>query len=547
MGPAWMKSNGFLARLRREQRGNTLAIVAMSLFPLAGMIGGGLDLSRAYLVKTRLNQACDAGVLAGRKAMGSGGSITTAVTTEVQKYVNFNFPSGYVGTPTAPAMAVTPTLGTNDQIQLALTTTVPTAVMRLFGKETIPVNVSCSARNDYANVDIVLVLDTTGSMACAPERTDCSSWINNNNRGGRTMTVDGRTVTYVLEETSSGANISRMKGLRDALSALRTQMGTIETQFNTAPVATRKRVRFAIVPFSQMVNAGRSTDTSATTLFSRQNGWFNTTGDYRDGSTTCGRSSCNYVTDTVTHNNTWLTNTWDGCVEERATSNTVTASAGYSIPNNTPSNAFDLQLDLTPTQATHRWTVADPSQTGSAQYACPKAMRELAPMTTGDFNAYFTLANGFSANGGTYLDLGMLWAARLFSRTGLWAGNNPTLFNTFPVSRYVIFMTDGEMDTGNSGYGAYAQERYWQRIAADGTVSTSNSNHSQRLAMICTAIKNMDAKIFAISFGAGSTLGANMTGCSSGDGYAFKADSSAGLAQVFRDIGENIGSLRLSQ
>src|SRR3546814_10019435 len=70
-------TKGFLTRLLHNEAGNTLAIVAAAIFPLAGMIGGGLDMSRLYLAKTRLQQACDAGALAGRKAMGSGSWSTT--------------------------------------------------------------------------------------------------------------------------------------------------------------------------------------------------------------------------------------------------------------------------------------------------------------------------------------------------------------------------------------------------------------------------------------------------------------------------------------
>ncbi|MDX3899449.1 MAG: pilus assembly protein [Sphingobium sp.] len=549
MGPAGSKSNGFLARLARDQRGNTLAIIAMALFPLAGMIGGGLDLSRAYLVKTRLSQACDAGVLAGRKAMASGGSITQTVKDEVQKYANFNFPSGYMGTATYTQTTwATPTLGANDQVLLTLTSSVPTTVMKLFKKETIPVTVSCSARNDYANIDIVLVLDTTGSMACKPERdaSDCSDWINDYNRSGKTTVVDGRTVTFVREEgAENNNNISRMQALRAALTNLQAQMATIEAQFNTAPAATRKRIRWAIVPFSQMTNPGFSRDASNTTLYSRHPTWFNTTGSYRDSSSS---------PTTVTHGSnadqiaTWMNNTWDGCVEELSTSNSITPTSGHSIPNNLPSGANDLRFDTVPSSTATRWTVADPSRVGSSQYACPKAMRELQTMSGTDFNNYFAASTGFLANGGTYLDLGMLWAARLLSRgTGLWSASNPVIYNTYPVSRYVILMTDGEMDTGNTGYGAYAQERWWKRVAADGTVDTNKKNHTQRWLMTCAAIKNMDVKIFAISFGAGSSLSADMTGCSSGAGFGYKADNAAGLNQAFRDIGETIGSLRLSQ
>ncbi len=546
MGKGNEHQHGLLKRLARNQAGNTLAIVAAALIPLAGMIGGAVDISRGYLAKTRLQQACDAGVLAGRKVMGSSGILTSAVTSEVQKYVNFNFPSQYLGTPAN--ITVTPTLGANDTIALTLSTTVPTAVMSLFGKSNMAVTASCTARNDYSNIDIVLVLDTTGSMACKPERTEseCSTYA-----GTRSvtnwLTGLGRNVTYITEETSGGANISRMQGLRDALSSLQSQMSTIETQFNMTEESKRKRVRWAVVPFSQMVNAGFSLNSANTTLWSRNPTWFNTSGTYYNGSTR-GFS--------VTHNNTWMTNTWDGCVEERRTSNAITLTSGNSIPDNLPSTADDLKFDTSPSSTETRWTAADPDQS-SGQYACPKPMLELQQMTSTQFNNYFTFNNGFVANGGTYLDTGLLWAARLLSRNGPWSSDNPTLFHTFPISRYVIFMTDGEMQTGqdggySTGYSAYGPERYSRRVTTNGSTTNSDNNRTARMLMTCTAIKNMGVKIYSISFSAGSTLSSDLINCSSSTNttnpeFAYKADNSSQLNNVFRDIGENIGSLRLSQ
>jgi Flp pilus assembly protein TadG len=534
MGSSTHKSNGFLGRLGSDQRGNVLAIVAAALIPIAAMIGGGLDLSRAYLAKTRLQQACDAGVLAGRRTMAAGSVMNDTIRGEVRKFVDFNYPANYLG---SAAFTALPTIGANDQIDLSLSTSVPTAIMTLFGKDSISVSVSCSARNDYSNIDIVLVLDTTGSMACKAslDADSCNKYYNDHDNQNLLL-ADGRTVKYATEDTSGGG--SRMAALRSALSDLYDQMAIIETRFNTAAESSRKRIRWSVVPFSQMVNAGRGVGSAGTTLYTRKPTWFNVNGSYYNGS----RAS------TTNHNTTWLSNSWNGCVEERGTSNTITASSGHSIPGNLPSTAYDLMFDSAPTSATAtRWTVADFDKVGSSQVACPKAMRELAPMTKTEFNDYFSFNSGFVADGATYLDVGMLWAARLLSRTGLWKDDNPTYYHSYPVSRYVIFMTDGEQTESNVGYTAYAEEKYWKRITTNGNATTNKNNHLRRMQMTCTAIKNMDAKIFVISFSAGSTLDTNLSDCSSGPGYAVKADNDAQLMQAFRDIGENIGSLRLSQ
>jgi Flp pilus assembly protein TadG len=531
------KAVGFLQRLGRDTRGNVLAMMAAAVIPLVAFVGAGLDVSRAYLVRTRLQQACDAGVLAGRRMMGANGSITDPVKAEISKYVLFNFPPSVNQT---SALTINPTLtAATDTINLTLETNMSTAIMRMFGRDTVPISVTCSARDDYSNIDIMLVLDTTGSMACKPERTQsqCSSYANGSGRS-KTMKVNGRDVDYIEEETSGGSNISRMQALRDAVAELQSQMATIEAQFNVADAASRKRIRWSIIPFSMMANPGFSIGTAGTTLYARNPTWFNTTGSYRNG---------NNSAQSVSHNSSWMSDTWDGCVEERTTSNTITANSNYQIPNNLPSTAYDLMFDTAPTTTSTRWTVADPSKVGSAQYACPKAMREWQQMNTTDFTNYFKASTGFVANGGTYLDVGMLWAARMLSRTGMWASDNPAIYNKFNVRRYLIFMTDGEMDTGDSGYAAYAQERYWKRITSDGDADTNNDNHTKRWLMTCNAIKNMDVTIYAISFGAASTLSADMQACSSGPGYGYKADDADQLNQAFRDIGENIGSLRLAK
>src|SRR3954471_5866842 len=88
---------GFLVRLARDSRGNTLAIVGAALVPLAGMIGSGVDMSRAYMAKTRLQSACDAGALAGRRVMQND-TLDSTVINEANRFFNFNFTQRLYGT-----------------------------------------------------------------------------------------------------------------------------------------------------------------------------------------------------------------------------------------------------------------------------------------------------------------------------------------------------------------------------------------------------------------------------------------------------------------
>ena len=57
-----------LSALRKDVTGNTLAIMAAAMIPIIGFTGSAIDMGRLYVIKVRMQQACDAGVLAGRKA-----------------------------------------------------------------------------------------------------------------------------------------------------------------------------------------------------------------------------------------------------------------------------------------------------------------------------------------------------------------------------------------------------------------------------------------------------------------------------------------------
>lgn len=76
------------ASRRRKERGNVVAYTVLSTFFLFLAVGLGVDLSRLYLVKTELQNAADAGALAGGYALGEvattpSSRITSAVTRAV--------------------------------------------------------------------------------------------------------------------------------------------------------------------------------------------------------------------------------------------------------------------------------------------------------------------------------------------------------------------------------------------------------------------------------------------------------------------------------
>lgn len=237
----------FLVRFARAKGGNTLAMLAAFLIPMSALTGSAVDFGRMYLVKVRLQQACDAGALAGRKAMADSSSPTLdpAAAAQARTFFANNFPSGIMGTPayTSATVPFTPTKTTDNQVAGTASVRVPTTVMKMFGMPARTMTVSCEARYDIADSDIMFVLDTTGSMACTPSN-DCTNQTSTYTR------PDGTTGYYAVE--ASGSKIS---GLRSAvLSFYDTLMSNVDRSTH---------VRYGFVTYTSTVNAGFALPSSA--------------------------------------------------------------------------------------------------------------------------------------------------------------------------------------------------------------------------------------------------------------------------------------------
>jgi Flp pilus assembly protein TadG len=234
------KNTSFLSRLRRDQSGNVIAIMAAAVIPVIGLIGGGVDMSRIYLTKTRLQAACDAGALMGRKQMGLG---TWAANDEIakEKAVNMfdmNFDNGAYGTTgrtrsfSESGGAVTGTAAVD----------VPMTLMRVFDQDARNVSVTCKAELKIPNTDVMFVLDTTGSMAWTAS-------------GGNNPT---------------GSDPSRIAGLKtavkcfyEALAKQNIDNGDLqpsdcgETGNPSTTNGANASIRFGFVPYAINVNAGK--------------------------------------------------------------------------------------------------------------------------------------------------------------------------------------------------------------------------------------------------------------------------------------------------
>lgn len=146
----------FIRNFARSESGMTLPLLAISMVAITGMTGIAIDTARAQLVQSKLQFSLDAAGLAG------GSTVSTVnLNSEVEKYLLVNF-NGYLGaTLTGTNVA---TSNNNAVINLSATATLPSTFLSVIGVNTITVNATSQISRAVTGLELVMVLDNTGSM-----------------------------------------------------------------------------------------------------------------------------------------------------------------------------------------------------------------------------------------------------------------------------------------------------------------------------------------------------------------------------------------------
>lgn len=591
----------WLTSLARDVRGNTMAIVAASILPLAGMVGGGVDISRMYIVKTRLQHACDAGALAGRKQMGGGtwSYNSNAAQGAANRFFDANIQASPYG-----AVGITRTFTESaGKVSGAASASVPMTIMRVFGRNNETLNVTCDAEMRLPNTDVMFVLDTTGSM------------------DDKAVPSDPQTKIQALK--------SSVKCFYEIVARLDTAE-TCATGTPSGGTGNTVQIRFGFMPYATNVNVGKLLPTNyfadswtyqtreqkgmdwgdwqGNRYHSRTSGacvpQANTsTAQYRSNSTGySGTSACyedvrywvpkwryapiavsisglkngtswnNSFTMPLNNDASNRTITWDGCIEERQT---VWQTAYSPIP----AGAKDLNIDLAPSSGdpttqwgpalpqliyardvTSSWSQLDRAEAttttnyyNSVPYYCPREAKKLQPWpTASDFEAY---VNGLTPDGNTYHDTGLLWGARFISPTGIFKSENEYTPQGGEIERHLIFMTDGEACTNTNDYGPYGLPWLDRRTTDPSqaptsgclTTGTITQQVNARTAAICTAVKNKNITLWVIWFGASNTTIEGMLNTCATPGRFFTARNSTDLQNTFKSIADQISQLRLTR
>ncbi len=435
----------FYRNFAKANSGVVAVIVALTMVPLLLAIGASIDIGRGYLVKQRLLQATDAAGLA--IAAGIDDDSTNAELTAIlDSFLAANFPNDSDGTISSSSYSY---VGSTVTVTAAVS--VNTAFMKIANINTLNVSASSVVERQEDNLEVVLVLDNSGSM--------------------------------------SGSKLTALKEASDSL---------IDILFGSS--ATSTQVKIGLVPFSNNVNIGTS----------------NTA----------------YMTDTTSDD--WGTTSWEGCVmaqttNDEDTKDDVTGSwdpmywADDSNNNWYYSGGYHISSSRTPNK-----------------YCIDTA---ITPLT--NVKATLTTAiDAMVANGGTHINWGAVWGWRVISPTEPFSEG--VAYGTADNSKAVIILTDGANTAYSFLYDAFGYPSDQLLGAGINTASEVADEIDDRLATICTNIKNEGITVYTITFSLNDpTTEALFETCATDSDKYYDSPTTAELTRTFRSIAAELKQLHV--
>lgn len=461
----------------KDRRGAVAVVVAVSAVALMLFVGVAIDSTRAYYVKDVLQKSLDSAGLAAGAAIDE-----TFLQADATEFFNANFASlGGTANLTSFNVSVDPS---GNVITLSATATMLTTFMALGGIETVTVAAATEVTRETGSMEVVLVMDNTGSMG----------------------------------------NSGKLAAMKSAATDL------VNILFGSETVHPNLWV--GLVPFASTVNVGaRTAWLSAAGQTIINNDDFHPTtwkgclmardypggGDLTEVSPLVEGFEPYWYEDTYYGHNNWIYGSAgmaDWIARDPDCCNVVDTLPGGADGDTGPNNYCGVEVtSITPVKDT--------------------VINGIAAM---------------QARGWTQINQGLIWGWRMLSPNwrGLWGGETPAAlpadYNDPQVQKAIVLLTDGDntFDGSKTAYGTPA--------GFGGSESSRVAFLDNRLSTVCTNVKNQGIQIFAITFGSGISSGTQtlMRNCASVVSYYFHAPTNAQLTTVFQTIAGELQALRIS-
>jgi Flp pilus assembly protein TadG len=542
-----------LTSFRRDAHGVVLILTALLILPFIVLLGVAVDVGHLLVVKNQLIAAVDAAALSAAK----NPTLTDAqAQAQVQAFINANFSSQ--NQISVSNLTINRT-NNNMQVDVTATATVNTYFAEVIGYDTLSTTIHSQALGTQNHLEVVLVLDNTGSMS---------------SMYGATTGIDG---------------------LKNAATTL------VNTLFANDP--TRQYVKIGVVPFTDTVNVGTQYATAA---------WI-------DNSNAAGSMSQENIAvpdgaglitfadnlASATGRSSWK---WGGCVRARTEpydTEDAAPSAGAPATLFTPFFAPD-EPDNDSSQASEHNVcgggsgffnsyLCDGSCWQSGQQAdqqCvtkytttpqvqdrsngPNNLCTIQPIIrlTNDQVAILNEINAMTAYGATVIPAGLIWGWHLLSPNGPFADG--VAYTDTATVKAIILVTDGFNNVQLQGNGVpthtdngfnksiynaygYGSGPHLNLLAVPNGVNEDQPDYNldQKLMTLCNNIKAVtDAsgnpgRIVVYAIGFGNSINNHgldlLQQCASSASTYFYNPTSDDLNTTFQNIAAGLNKLRLSR
>ncbi len=563
---------GILAKLsafKADAKGIVLYLVAMLLVPFVILIGVAVDVGQLLVIKDQLASAIDAATL----DIGANPSWTQAqAQTQAQAFVNANFSTQNASVTLSNLTVTQNNSATPPTVTVTATATMNTAFLQIAGYSTLSTTASSTVTIAQNYLEVVLVLDNTGSMS----------------------TVYG---------TETG-----IQGLIAASTAL------VNTLYASDP--TNKYVKIAVVPFTDNVNVG--TQYSTASWIDNGNAVGSLSQENISVPTGTGLIKFASNLSSKVGNSSWA---WGGCVRQRTepydvedvaptTANSATLYTPFFAPDEPDaatqskgkysdncsgqSSFYNSYLcDSTcmttagPNQADQscvtKYTTSPKVQSSGYGPNALCTVQKIIPLTDGaSQTAIISEINAMTAYGATVIPAGLEWGWHVISPTVssvVFPGNVAAPYSNTTTLKVIILLTDGYNDVqlgqlgvtptqttngfNDSIYNAYGYGSgpHLNLISLpqsqNGVIDQPDYNLDQKEIALCNNIKAVtDAggnpgriQIYAIGFGTvinNSSLQL-LQQCATDAAHYFYNPTSAELITTFQQIAIGLSKLRISQ
>ena len=489
-------------RWMKQEAGNVAIIFALAIVPIMGGVGASVDVSRAYVVKSRLNQALDAAGLAVGSLVGYSDAELTA---KAQAFFEANYPASKLG-----VTADITIQQLDGVVVIEGTAKVQTVMVSFIGVPEIDVSASVEITRESKGLEVVLVLDNTGSM-------------------------------------SSNGKLSAMKEAA-------TEMVEILFGDETTP----EKLKVGLVPFAAGVNLGPDFLDSG----------------YMDTAGISSTYAENFKSNTNVWNlyKKLQNRSWEGCVETRpypydetdaipTSSNGDTLWVPWFAPDepDTGGTYYNNYLDDKVKSGSNPSVDKRQRKTGKYknQYVSSSSKGPSygcnIPAVTALTNHRGTIEDGIDdlvASGYTHIPIGLAWGWRLLSPQAPFTEG--VAYDDEEYTKAIILLTDGQNVLGTmnnhngkryTAYGFLPEER----------LGTSSGWQAQqeldyKTARLCENVKAEGIRVYTITFQLNDTTTQNlMRACATNESLYFNSPSNEQLRLAFQTIAQDLSNLRISK